>query len=431
MTRQSLSLAKLTICVAAFALASLTLAGAQTESVIHSFQSTSVFDGIFPLSPVATDKNGAVYGVTTQGGKHGPGTVYKLAPPAAPGGVWKQNILYSFTGGADGAGPIGGVVLTKGGKIYGTTQGGGQYGEGTVYELSPPTRLGSPWTETVLYNFTGSDDGAVPLVGVIAGPGGRLYGTTTLGGRNKFGAVFAISPPSQSGRSWTERVLYSFQADSFGGASGLVLSPSGSLYGTIANAEQVFQLSPPPTGSGAWTESVLYTFTSADTGLLPGGGVILDGTGALYGVTAEGGLYFGGLVYQLSPPSTQGGAWTENVLYSFSPGSGDGSYPDGGVIFDSSGALYGTTSLGGDGLCTAEGPGCGTVFKLSPPATLGEAWTESFLYSFQGVGDGAYPSAGVFLSGASLYGPTWMGGTGICESQQGQLGCGTIFQITQ
>jgi uncharacterized repeat protein (TIGR03803 family) len=176
---------------------------------------------------------------------------------------------------------------------------------------------------------------------------------------------------------------------------------------------------------------VLYTFTTNDGGFLPAGTLTFDSAGDLYGVTVLAGQYGNGVVYELEPPATQGGDWTESVLYSFSQGSDDGAYPETGVIFDSSGALYGTTYQGGDGACSAEGPGCGTVFKLTPPATQGGPWAESFLYSFQGGSDGAYPAAPVFLFGTSLYGTTWMGGTGICEVQQGQLGCGTIFQITQ
>lgn len=435
MTRQSCSIVNLSaaIFVAGFALAGLTHAHAQTESVIHSFQSSSVFDGKLPLGGLVAANNGALYG-TAGGGKYGYGVVYKLVPPATQGGAWKQVILYpfmgSFNGAQDGIAPSGSIVLTKGSKIYGTTQAGGRYGKGTIYEVSPPTQAGTPWTETVLYNFSGGNDGGEPIYGVIIGTGGRLYGTTSLGGRNGSGTVFALAPPAQLGGTWMERVLYSFEAGP-AEPSGLSLSPSGALYGTLFSAGTVFQLSPPPTGSDPWVESVLYTFSTASSGLLPSGGLILDAAGALYGVALEGGSYGGGLVYQLVPPAIKGGSWTENVIYSFSPGSGDGAYPESALIYDSAGALYGTTYQGGTGTCTAFGLGCGTVFKLVPPSAQGEPWSESFLYSFQGGSDGAYPLTSVSLFGTNLYGTTWMGGTGICVGPDDPTGCGTIFQIIQ
>src|SRR5271155_3159920 len=180
MTRKSfLFVRSFAVCLAAFALASATSAAAQTETVIHSFQSSSKFDGMDPLSGLVADNAGALYGTASGGGKYGEGAVYKLAPPSTEGGAWKQSILYSFlgdqTGTNDGLGPRGGIVLAGSGKIYGTTQGGGQYGYGTVYELSPPTQSGGPWTETVLYNFTSEVE---PVNGLVAGAGGKLYGTT-------------------------------------------------------------------------------------------------------------------------------------------------------------------------------------------------------------------------------------------------------------
>jgi uncharacterized repeat protein (TIGR03803 family) len=443
MTRQPFSPAHLIIiiaaCVAMFALAGLTLADAQTESVIHSFRGTSVYDGINPLSGLVADTNGALYGVAG-GGKYGEGVVFKLVPPSTQGGAWTQNILYPFmgslNGASDGSNPSGNIVFTDdfshNGKIYGTTQGGGLYGGGTVYELSRPQTENSSWVETIIYNF---GPGVEPVNGVTAGAEGRLYGTTLLGGRYNSGTVFVLSPPSPLGDTWTERVLYNFKVGSGGGVpypSGLVSDQSGALYGETGYQGTLFQLSQPSGGSGPWVESVLYSFTTSEGGLLPTGGLIVDSAGALYGVTVLGGQYGNGAVYQLAPPATQGGAWTESVLYSFSPGTGDGGYPEAGLILDSTGALYGTTYQGGDGACSAEGPGCGTVFKLSPPATQGGTWTESLLYSFQGGNDGEYPQqAPLFLVGTTLYGTTPLGGTGICNGVGGQLGCGTVFEITQ
>jgi uncharacterized repeat protein (TIGR03803 family) len=427
-----------------FALASFIPAGAQTESVIHSFRSTSVFDGIQPFGGLFADANGALYGVAG-GGKYGAGAVYKLVPPATQGGAWTQNILYpfmgSFNGARDGSNPSGGIVFaaasSRNGKIYGTTQGGGLYGGGTVYELSRPTQPGSPWTETILYNF---GQGVEAISGVIAGAEGRLYGTTVLGGRYNSGTVFVLSPPAQLGGAWTERVLYSFNSRGTlpqGHPTSVVLDASGSLYGatsliTANNSGVIFQLSPPSGGKGAWTENVLYTFTGqAGDGIEPSGGLVFDSSGALYGVTLEGGQLGNGAVYKVAPPAAQGGAWTETVLYSFSPGSGDGANPVAALAFDIAGALYGVTQSGGILSCGDAAAGCGAAFKISPPATQGGPWTEGFLYPFQGGSDGNFPQASVVVVGTSVYGTTWLGGTGICNGVGGQLGCGTVFQVTQ
>ncbi len=230
----------LIICLAVFAPISVSLATAQTETVIHSFQSTSQGDGREPFGGVVADDTGALYGTTDLGGKYGQGAVYKLSPPAAPGGAWKQNILYSFqgndSGNRDGSSPVGNIVLTKGGKIYGTTLSGGQYGAGAVFELSPPTQTGKAWTETIIYNFYGS---ATPFYGLTAGAGGRLYGTANSGGRYNGGFVFALSPPPPSSNVWTETILYNFNpngSDS-GGASGIIVDSSGAITGQTLTSE--------------------------------------------------------------------------------------------------------------------------------------------------------------------------------------------------
>lgn len=131
-----------------------------------------------------------------------------------------------------------------------------------------------------------------------------------------------------------------------------------------------------------------YPFVGAN-GRYPTGGLVADENGNLYGTTGEGGAHDSGIVYEMSPPVLPSGKWTETVLYSFASGA-DGSYPNGSLIFDQSGKLYGTT--GGGGSANA-----GTVFELSPPSSPGTAWAETVLYGFQGVGDGANPSAGLIF----------------------------------
>jgi uncharacterized repeat protein (TIGR03803 family) len=444
MTRKSfLFVRNFAVCLAALTLASATLAAAQTEIVIHSFRSSSKFDGMDPMSGLVADNAGALYGTANGGGKYGEGAVYKLAPPTTQGGAWKQNILYSFlgdnTGANDGAGPRGSIVLAGSGKIYGTTQGGGQYGYGTVYELLPPTQSGGPWTETLLYNFASEVE---PVNGLVAGAGGKLYGTTYLGGRYNVGSVFRLSPPALPGDPWTEATIYNFNNNGTvpqGYPTGVILDAAGSLYGatSLVNGDNVefglvFQLTPPSSGKGEWVENVLYAFTGeGGDGIQPSGNLVFDSAGALYGVTLGGGQFGSGAVYELSPPEEQGETWTESVLYSFAPGFSDGFAPVAALTFDSAGALWGVTQYGGIEYCGDASNGCGTAYKLSPPTTQGGPWTESFLYSFQAGSDGYLPQAPVVVVGANVYGTTMVGGTGNCNGSAGQLGCGTVFQIAQ
>jgi uncharacterized repeat protein (TIGR03803 family) len=422
--------------------ASVTVATAQTESVIHAFQSSNKYDGANPYASVVTDGSGALYGSTIQGGKYTFGTVYKLAPPAQPGGLWKQNILYSFTG-ADGQFPAGSLLISKDGTIYGTTE----YTEssyGAVFALVPPSVPGGAWTESVLHSFTGGVDGGEPGSGVIMDNLGRLYGTTQFGGKERVGVVFRLTPPSKLGGAWTETVLYNFTGGSDGSApTGLIFDNAGALYATTTGGGDflcindsgcgtVFKLSPPSSGSGAWTETVLYAFKGTTDGALPAAGLIFDSAGALYGTTEDGGdlsCFDGhgcGTVFKLTPPSTQGGTWTESVLYAFTGGS-DGFYPEASLIFDSTGALYGTTTYGGGASCNTRDDGCGIAFKLTPPSAGGGSWTETILHTFTGINDGSYPVAPLALFGTSLYGTTYEG-IGDCF---GGVGCGTVFEITQ
>jgi uncharacterized repeat protein (TIGR03803 family) len=412
------------------------VATAQTEAIIHAFQTSNKYDGANPGSGVVADGSGALYGTTVAGGKSAFGTVYKLAPPTQVGGAWKQNILYSFTG-ADGQFPAGSLLLTKNHTIFGTTlYTSSSYG--SVFELVPPSSQGAAWTEAVLHSFSGGVDGGEPDSGVIMDNLGRLYGTTQLGGKEKVGVVFQMTPPSKSGGSWTERVLYNFTGGSDGAApTGLIFDNTGALYGTATGGGDivcinnsgcgtVFKLSPPSSGSGAWTESVLYSFSGSIDGAFPSAGLIFDSTGALYGTTGAGGdlsCNSGrgcGTVFKLTPPSTQGGSWTESVLYVFTGGS-DGFQPEASLVFDTTGALYGTTTYGGAG-CD-----CGIAFKLTPAAGGSGPWTETILHTFTGVNDGSYPVAPLLLVQTSIYGTT-NAGTGNCP---GGRGCGIVFEIMQ
>ncbi len=374
-----------------------------SERVLYNF--AGGVDGGNPTSSLTFDHSGNAYGSTNVGGAYGCGVVYKLTQS---GGNWSQSVLYSFTCFDDGKNPYGGVTLDASGNLYGTTVAGGSGGTcagdgcGVVYKL---TQSGGNWTESVLYNFTGGNDGYGPGGAVVFDNAGNLYGTTPDGGMYGVGVVYQLS---LSGGHWTQKVLHAFTGGDDGGVGSLgalLLDNAGSLYGVTEiggaySAGTAFKLSP-GTG-GTWTLTTLYAFQGQPDAAFPYGGLIADSSGALYGTTYFGGTAGSGTVFELRPTPNIGG-WKEVVLYSFRGGS-DGGYPTSTLLFDAVRNLYGTTSNGGDSGC-----GCGVVFQLQPTGSLG--WREVVLHTFMNS-DGAYPSYGVTGdSSGNLYGATPLGGT--------------------
>jgi uncharacterized repeat protein (TIGR03803 family) len=344
------------------------------ETVLYSFKGWS--DGGYPYAGVIRDSAGNLYG-TTYTGANG-GVVYKLDTTG------NETVLYTFMGGADGGYPYAGVIRDSSGNLYGTTQQGGAGNLGVIYSLNPAGQ------ETVLYTFTGAADGAAPYAGVIRDAAGNLYGTTLQGGIGNIGAVYKLDPAGH------ETASPSFP-NAPGGTNpyaGVIRDSAGNLYGTTtgggpANAGVVYKLSP------AGQETVLYSFTGGADGRNPYAGVTRDSAGNLYGTTLSGGTGKWGVVYELDP------AGHETVLHSFTLGA-DGGLPYAGVIRDSAGNLYGTTTAGG------YEPVWGVVYKLDPTGK------ETVLHSFGcGAFDGCVPYAGVILDAAgNLYGTTHQGGTG-------------------
>jgi uncharacterized repeat protein (TIGR03803 family) len=384
-----------------------------TEKVLYSFSSNGNH-GTYPEGGLVLDGAGNLYGTTTFGGIHGGGTMFELSPNGSGG--WTETVLHSFGGGTDGGSPYASLIFDGAGNLYGTTQGGGLYFGGTVFEFSP--RQGGGWTETVLHNFNPDNgtDGYDPQASLIRDAAGNLYGTTSSGGIHFWGTAFELSP--RQGGGWTETVLHSFNdngTDANQPKAALILDGTGNLYGTtfsggIHNLGAVFELA--PNGSGGWTETVLHSFGNGTDGAEPVGGLILDGSGNLFGTTSEGGIHTFGAVFELSP--RQGGGWTEAVLHSFNVNGTDGAFPDAGLILDA-GNLYGTTGGGGTG-------SVGTIFELSP--RQGGGWTEAVLYSFNFDGtDGATPVFANLVSDSAgnFYGTTVEGGT---------YDSGTAFELT-
>lgn len=391
---------------------------ATTAKVVYSFQGSP--DGSAPQASLVADSAGNLYGTTTFGGSNF-GTVFELSPPATAGGAWTETILYAFQSHNDGEFPTGTLVFDKQGNLYGTTQqgGSGNVGTGTIFELSPPATTGGAWTETILWTFPQSLlKGYAPAGKLSMDAAGNLYGTASSGGPKVktctiCGVVFELVKPKTSGQLWQERVLYNFGAvaNDGGTPSPDLLFRRGVLYGTtqVGGTHKfgtVFQLTP---HTGLWTETILHNFSTSE-GIGPQGGLIADGAGNLFGTLPSEGnnpTCSCGTVYELSPPSVAGGEWQETTLYAFG-GRSDGARPYGPLWRDSLGDLFGTTTLRGE----SQHGGAGTVFKLKAPAVSGGAWAFVLLHDFGTTpDDGGSPLGGLILQNGLLYGTTQSGGT--------------------
>jgi uncharacterized repeat protein (TIGR03803 family) len=267
--------------------------------------------GCRPQASLIFDSSGALYGTTAGGGTNG--TVFKLAPPVPPATKWTETVLYFFAGGSDGSDPVASLIFNSNGELFGTTQlGGGAANSGTVFKLKPPVPPATTWTEKVLYSFQGGSDGALPMAGLIFNSNGDLFGTTQLGGGSaNSGTVFKLKPTVPPATTWTEKVLYSFKGGSDGAQpfAGLIFDSSGAPYGTtgfggglpVPDAGTVFKLKPPVPPATNWTETVLKRFPGGFGLHEPRAGLIFDSKGALYGTTYEGGASNEGTVFKETP----------------------------------------------------------------------------------------------------------------------------------
>ncbi|HEY3777667.1 MAG TPA: choice-of-anchor tandem repeat GloVer-containing protein [Rhizomicrobium sp.] len=386
---------------------------AYSERTLYSFCSVTPHctDGEAP-DGLVMDPSGNLFGVTTLGGKYDVGVVYEFVP-----GTGQSSVLYNFcseAGCADGSEPGRvSLVIDAQGNLYGTTSKGGSANDaGIVFKL---VRTGSGYREKTLYRFCPRKncvhDGSAPrdgltYAGAVSGQPydgvSPLYGTTWSGETG--GTVFSLTPRPGT-KKWSEQVLYSFCsqpscADGVGLDTPLFIDERGNIYGTtmeggISNLGVVFDLSP---GGSGYTETVLYSFcaqANCADGSVPRGGVIMDAAGNLYGTTEGGGDSSGdGLVFELSP---NGSEWQYTDLENFD--GTNGSAPQGGLIIDASGNLFGTTYSGGHRQK-------GNVFEFNG--------TIQSLYSFcpeRGCNDGEHLFTGVVEDGAgNIYGTAVQGG---------------------
>jgi uncharacterized repeat protein (TIGR03803 family) len=261
---------------------------ASTTEVLYSFAGEE--DGEYTDTDVAIDAAGNLYGTSVLGGEFGGGTVWQLSPV---GGGWVHTVLYSFTGGADGGEPYKGVTLDTAGNLYGTAVTGGsgscEGGCGVAYKL---TKSGTTWTQSVIHAFTGGDDGSGPGARVAVDNRGNVYGMAPTGGANGLGTIYELHPKSTG--VWELRVIHAFTGGSDGssGSAGKLLHRGGHIYGAAttggANASgTVFELT--PTRTGEWGFRNLYSFQGAPDGVFPYGALLFDATGNLYGTTYYGG----------------------------------------------------------------------------------------------------------------------------------------------
>jgi uncharacterized repeat protein (TIGR03803 family) len=361
---------------------------AQTFVTLHGF--TGSTDGGFP-SRLILDSSGNLYGTTYQGGDYhcdpanpgrGCGVVYRMDTEG------NETVLFSFRPLPDAEFPSAGLVQDSAGNLYGTTEWGGASNFGTIFKLD---RSGK---ETVLYSFTGGKDGRHPAAGLVLDRAGNLYGTTTYGGNlscvikrteDGCGVVFKLNKYGK------ETVLHRFVGTDGGWPMADLLRDSqGNFYGTTTsgttNAGTAFKIS----HTGQF--SVLHRFGGNLDGYTPHSELIRDSAGNLYGTTESGGVSNYGTVYRIDTTRH------ETILHNFTLGA-DGGLPDGGLILDADGNLYGTTALGGDPSCNG-GSGCGTIFKLNINGT------ETVLHNFEKK-PGEFPAAKLVMdSSGSLYGTT-------------------------
>jgi hypothetical protein len=425
-----------------------------------------------------------------------------LLAQSAHAGTSSEQVLYRFQGGNDGKYPYANLVADAAGNLYGTTNNGGgtscTNGCGTVFELSPPAEPGGAWTETVLYRFQGGSDGANPQTPLLFNAKGALYGTTSQGGDGNCsviqltgcGTVFVLSPPAESGATWTYHKIYSFlgvpsgDGEGDGAApAGLAFGKDGNLYGfayaggscqtgddgEVSCGGAAFKLEKFGT---EWRESIILRFTGP---YYPYAGPNFDKAGNIYGAGPVG-IYGYGAIFRLEPQGN-GKEWAQSAIYNFHGITGDGAFPNYGLVFDTAGNLYASTlgtpagsygnvievsptqsgewtetvlfnfnpqsagnsplwgpTLSANGYLygTTEEGGqfdFGVAYQLAPGTTGGE-WTETLLYtfSFTAASDGYAPSIGLtFGQSGALYGATDSGGDSSCGVNGD--GCGVIFRI--
>lgn len=365
-------------------------------ALLLSFTHTN---GANPSTALLQGSDGRLYGVTDSGGTWTNGTVFALSLD----GTGFTN-LWQFTGtNGDGGNPFSSVIEGNDGALYGTTYLGGVSNAGTVYKLG---KDGSGYSVLLSFSGVAAGDGENPFASLKLGGDGVLYGTTQLGGTNGGGTVFKLNP---DGGGYA--VVHHFTGASGEGRypqSALVETADGPLYGTTASGGNgeggtLFKLD--KDASGFTTIKGFYIFSGGD-GFYPADPLLAGSDGGLYGTTVKGGEYNAGTVFKIS---ADGSAY--QLLYSFGASPGDGTDPRGGLVECLDGRLYGATYSGG-------ASNAGTIYCLNKDGT-----DHGVLLSFgSNTNDARAPYGGLLQAGdGRLYGTTVLGGTNLA---------GTVFRIT-
>jgi len=389
--------------------ATTTYISATAQPAVTTLVSFNGTNGDEPLGNLVADSAGNLFGTTDAGGTSSAGTVFEIARTAT-GYAGTPTTLVSFNE-TDGANPQAGLVIDANGDLFGTTSW--QFTGGTAFEIAK-TAGGYASTPTTLVSFNGAD-GAVPSSTLIADANGDLFGTTIWSGIygtygwNGLGTVFEIGKTA-SGYASSPNTLANFTDNPGAYPTGtLVADAAGDLFGTTDaggpdNSGTVFEIAKTATGYANPTTLVGF---EANTGIYAQGSLIIDAAGDLIGMTAEGGV--DGTVYEIAKTAT-GYASNPTILVTFNGADGDG--PDGGLIMDANGNLFGTTSAGGAN-------NDGTVFEI--PKTASGYGTLTTLLSFNGA-NGANPG-GTLIADANgdLFGTTTAGGAS---------SDGTAFEVT-
>jgi uncharacterized repeat protein (TIGR03803 family) len=383
-------------------------ARAATEKVLYSFAGAN---GAGPLNGVIHGPDGKLYGTTVFGGRHGLGCVYSLTPS---GSGYTEKVLFSFDNAA-GAKPGGNVAVGAHGDLFGETVIGGADQNGVAFELVPA----GPGSYT--------ENGGQPIGAPVLDAHGDIFGVTQFGGTGGQGVVYELTP---SPAGYAEHVLHSFANGAGQPQAGLAMAGDGTLFGTLYGASavntngSVFRLQLTKTGP---VYADIYNFLGGTDGSNPFAVLTVDNhTGVIYGTTEYGGgsgSY--GTVFSLTPA---GSGYTERVLHSFTTHRG-GFLPQAPLLREPDGDLFGVTDIGG---VKCAGVGCSTVFELAP---AGAGYAFRVLYRFTGPPDGADAEWAGLIPGPArtMIGATRSGGTARnCADggPGGALGCGTIYQIT-
>jgi|HubBroStandDraft_5_1064220.scaffolds.fasta_scaffold02498_4 uncharacterized repeat protein (TIGR03803 family) len=388
------------------------LAQAQTFAVLYTFAGKG--DGRYPEARLLAGKAGGLFSTTSNGGSFDYGTIFTIDSHGT------ETVLHSFWSG-DGSESLAGLIEDGAGNFYGTTYDGGTpeggecvHGCGSVFKLDPAGKL------TVLHAFTGGTDGGQPEAALIQDDVGNLYGTTTVGGDLSCGygglgcgVVFKVDTYGN------ETVLHAFSGQPDGSRPSGELLPDGkgNFYGTTwfggaSDYGTVFKL------DSTDTETVLFSFDGNPGGEYPNGPLVADAQGNVYGTTNGGGdssCYLCGVIFRIDSSGN------ETVLHTLTGAPNDGAFPYAGLIRDTSGNLYGTTWAGGSAGCL--GLGCGTVFEVDVNGN------ETVLHGFSGGTDGGAPRERLIIDrSGNLYGTAPEGGNPSCGGGV-DSGCGVVFKI--